>query len=78
MDGIFVECFGEIADPRVNRTRKHVLLDIIALGLCAVIVGGNRGLWSSTRCLVCWFFEFTQWDSLSCYHCSGIFSSRAR
>ncbi len=41
MAPIFVECFGKIQDPRVDRTKKHLLLDIIALGLCAVIAGAE-------------------------------------
>lgn len=41
MNSIFVECFGSIEDPRVDRTKKHLLLDIIALGLCAVISGAE-------------------------------------
>ena len=41
MDSIFIECFGVIEDPRVELTRKHLLLDILALGLCAVIAGAE-------------------------------------
>jgi len=41
MDKIFVECFKDVTDPRVNRTKKHLLLDIIALSLCAVISGAQ-------------------------------------
>lgn len=42
MDTIFVECFGGIKDPRVERTRKHLLLDIIGIALCAVISGAQN------------------------------------
>jgi len=41
MDKIFIECFGGLKDPRVNRTKKHLLLDIIALSLCGVIAGAQ-------------------------------------
>lgn len=41
MNSIFIECFGSIEDPRVDRTKKHLLLDILALGLCAVIAGAE-------------------------------------
>ena len=41
MAPIFIECFNSIKDPRVERTKKHLLLDIIALGLCAVIAGAE-------------------------------------
>lgn len=33
--------FGEIADPRVERTRAHQLLDIIAIALLAVLAGAE-------------------------------------
>lgn len=39
MDAVFVECFGGIKDPRVERTKKHLLLDIIALALSGVMGG---------------------------------------
>lgn len=35
------QCFGEIADPRVERTRAHQLLDIIAIALFAVLAGAD-------------------------------------
>ncbi|HCU04996.1 MAG: hypothetical protein A2X77_03980 [Gammaproteobacteria bacterium GWE2_42_36] len=41
MDAVFIECFGELEDPRVDRTKKHLLLDIIALALCGVIAGAT-------------------------------------
>lgn len=41
MDSIFVECFSGIQDPRVERTKKHLLLDVIALALCGVISGAE-------------------------------------
>jgi len=33
--------FTEIADPRIERNRKHNLLDIIVLTVCAVISGAE-------------------------------------
>ena len=44
MNSIFVECLGAIKDHRVDRTKKHLLLDIIALSLCGVIAGAQH--WS--------------------------------
>ena len=32
-----VEHLGEVADPRMLRTQRHELLDILAVALCAVI-----------------------------------------
>jgi predicted transposase YbfD/YdcC len=41
MDQIFVECFSGIKDPRVERTKKHLLIDIIALTICGIISGAQ-------------------------------------
>ena len=38
---VFIECFGKLKDPRIDRTKKHLLLDIIALSLCAVMAGAQ-------------------------------------
>lgn len=37
----FVAHLAGIKDPRVDRTRKHKLVDIVAIGLCAVICGAE-------------------------------------
>ena len=47
MDAIFIECFEHIEDPRIERTKKHLLLDIIALSLCGVLSGAET--WEGTR-----------------------------
>lgn len=41
MQGIFVEVFSSLEDPRVNRTRKHVFLEVIGLALFAVLAGAQ-------------------------------------
>ncbi len=33
--------FGEIKDPRIERTKEHQLLDIIIIAICAVICGAD-------------------------------------
>ena len=33
--------FGGIRDPRLERTRQHLLLDILAIAICAVIAGAD-------------------------------------
>ena len=38
---IFIECFGDMKDERVERTKKHLLLDIIALVLFAIMAGAT-------------------------------------
>jgi predicted transposase YbfD/YdcC len=37
----FVEHFGSVPDPRVDRTKKHLLLDILLIALLAVICGAE-------------------------------------
>jgi predicted transposase YbfD/YdcC len=37
----FVRYFAELPDPRVNRTKKHTLGDILGVTLCAVICGAD-------------------------------------
>ena len=35
------ECFGKIEDPRVERSKKHLLIDVITIALCSIISGGE-------------------------------------
>jgi predicted transposase YbfD/YdcC len=34
--------FGQVTDPRVERTKEHVLLDIIVIAVCGVICGADN------------------------------------
>src|SRR5690606_18368170 len=36
------EHFGKVADPRIDRTKDHKLIDIIAIAICAVICGAEN------------------------------------
>ncbi|MDA1280865.1 MAG: ISAs1 family transposase, partial [Chloroflexi bacterium] len=36
-----VECFAQMQDPRVDRTRDHLLIDVLVIGICSVICGGE-------------------------------------
>jgi DDE_Tnp_1-associated len=42
MDAVFIECFGKLTGPRVDRTKKHLLLDILALSICGVLSGAEN------------------------------------
>ena len=33
--------FAALSDPRVDKTKKHPLLDIIVIAICAVICGAD-------------------------------------
>src|SRR5690242_18013082 len=37
----FIEHFGALPDPRVDRTKLHPLLDILVIAVCAVIAGAE-------------------------------------
>jgi DDE_Tnp_1-associated len=37
----FAEHFADLPDPRIDRTKKHLLLDILAITLCATIAGAD-------------------------------------
>ena len=39
--GVFVEIFSKLKDPRVERTKKHLFLDVIGLALFAVLAGAQ-------------------------------------
>jgi len=34
--------FGDLPDPRVERTKRHKLIDIIGIALCAVLCGADH------------------------------------
>ena len=36
-----MECFGVLEDPRIDRCKRHQLLDIITIAICAVICGAD-------------------------------------
>jgi predicted transposase YbfD/YdcC len=36
-----IECFEGLPDPRMDRTRRHELLDILVIGLISMLVGGE-------------------------------------
>ena len=38
---ILLAPFATLTDPRVNRTKRHDLLDILFIALCAVVSGAN-------------------------------------
>ncbi len=36
-----IECFAGLPDPRMDRTRRHNFIDILVIGLCSALVGGE-------------------------------------
>ena len=59
-DGNLGKHFGNLEDPRRDQGKRHQLLDIIAMTICAVI-GGAEG-WSDVelfvQCKYEWFQRF--------------------
>lgn len=41
LSGVFVEIFSRLKDPRIERTKKHLFLDVIGLALFAVLAGAQ-------------------------------------
>src|SRR5262245_52582373 len=41
MNASIVEHFHALEDPRIERTKKHLLLDILVLALCTLLTGGE-------------------------------------
>lgn len=38
---VFLKCFGRIEDPRLDRQKRHKLIDLIAMAVCATIAGAD-------------------------------------
>jgi hypothetical protein len=36
-----VSSFADMTDPRIDRTKRHLLVDIVCLAICAVIAGAD-------------------------------------
>lgn len=36
-----IACFSVLPDPRVDRTRRHRLIDVIVIGFCTILAGGE-------------------------------------
>ena len=37
-----MDCFRSLEGPRVERGKRHQLLDIVAMTVCAVVAGAER------------------------------------
>ena len=55
-----MDCFGQVPDPRILRTQRHELLDILAVARCAVIGGADH--WTEVvefgQSRLAWFAPF--------------------
>src|SRR5258706_10644460 len=60
MLGPLATSFATLSDPRVDRTKKHMLLDIVLIAICAVICGAD-GWVDVAECgeaKLAWFSQF--------------------
>ena len=53
LKGVFVQIFSNLSDPRVDRTKKHLFLDVIGLSLFAVLAGSQ---------------SYTEIEDFCCHH----------
>ncbi|BAY90144.1 transposase family protein [Tolypothrix sp. LEGE 11397] len=44
--------FSVIEDPRIDRTKRHKLIDIMTIAVCAVICGADG--WVAIETYGCW------------------------
>ena len=58
--GSIMECFGRLEDPRIGRCKRHQLLDIITIAICAVICGADSWVHAEMfgRSKEDWFLTF--------------------
>lgn len=57
-----LRAFAELKDPRVNRTKRHRLTDVLAIAICAVICGADGWVQVAKfgRCKRKWFETFLE------------------
>ena len=57
-----LEHFAELEDPRVERTRRHKLVDILAIAICATICGADSWVHIEIfgRSKLAWFQTFLE------------------
>jgi hypothetical protein len=42
ISGAIEQHFGDLEDPRIDRTKLHKLVDILVIAICAVIAGADN------------------------------------
>lgn len=60
-----IECFEGLPDPRMDRTRRHKLVDILVMGLCSQLTGGESftDMEDFARVRLDWFKTFLELPS---------------
>ena len=57
---MILKSFSTLTDPRLDRRKRHLLIDIVVIALCAVVCGANNwvSIQSFGRAKYDWFQEF--------------------
>lgn len=60
-----IEHFTELTDPRVERTKEHKLIDIVVIGICAVICGADTwvGIETYGKAKYQWLKQFLELEN---------------
>jgi len=45
----FIQHFSTLSDPRIERTKDHLLIDIVAIAILAVISGADGWVWNDDK-----------------------------
>ncbi len=65
--GPLATSFAALTDPRVERTKEHLLLDIVLIAICAVVCGAAMRGWVEVaefgETKQEWFSRFLKWPS---------------
>jgi len=58
MDGrsALIESFSDLTDPRIDRTKRHLLIDVVVMAVCAVICGAET--WEDVELIAEEKFDF--------------------
>jgi hypothetical protein len=69
--------FENVKDPRIERTKRHKLIDIIKkCNLCGYLwsrnLDSNRNVWARKKGMVRKVFGVTEWYSFSRYYCESV------
>lgn len=59
---IFATCFSDLPDPRSDRSKRHLLFDILIMGICAVLCGADDYVAMAEFCRAreSWFRQFLE------------------
>ncbi|MEJ2743847.1 MAG: transposase family protein [Gammaproteobacteria bacterium] len=48
-----LEAFGKLDDPRIDRNKRHLLIDILVVAICGTVCGADRAENQDTHHFLC-------------------------